>query len=143
MKQHTCSTTDSATCFVLLTAGAQNGGQQLNVRLANSLHYLQNQVNRMLSNMGDTLPVNAVNIIAENVKGLLPLTGAILQPLVGMQIKQFPCVSPIECVICLFVQIRLIKLSKLLLLRYIWNKIGIGYKSVVTKRCLVVRICEN
>lgn len=37
----------------------------------------------MLSNMGDTLPNVAVNIITKNVQALLPLTEAILQPLVG------------------------------------------------------------
>lgn len=68
---------------ILFIGGAPTGCQQLNVKIANSLHYLQNQVNRMITNMGESLPPKTVDIISDCVKDLSPLTETILQPLVG------------------------------------------------------------
>lgn len=68
---------------ILFLAGAPTAAQQLNVRIANALHYLQTQINRMIFNMGDSLPAKTVNIINDSVISLNPLTETILQPLVG------------------------------------------------------------
>lgn len=64
-------------------AGVPTTCQQLNVRIGNSLHYLQMQINRMVANMGESLPSKTVETIHECVKLLVPLTESILQPLVG------------------------------------------------------------
>nr|CAH7733118.1 unnamed protein product [Callosobruchus chinensis] len=63
--------------------GAPNMGQQKNVNLANSLHYLQLQVQRMLSNMKESLTDPCVKIINDSLKALNDLTAAIIQPLIA------------------------------------------------------------
>lgn len=57
--------------------------QQLNMHLENNLHYLQVQINRMISNMGDMLQPIVISMIIESTQKLLPLYDTILQPLVG------------------------------------------------------------
>lgn len=63
--------------------GNLNSGQQRNLQLANSLFYLQSQIQRMLSNMRDSLSESSIVIINESLKNLETLMGAIIQPLVG------------------------------------------------------------
>ncbi|XP_018320552.1 conserved oligomeric Golgi complex subunit 5 [Agrilus planipennis] len=63
-------------------AGTPNSAQQLNINLANTLFYLQNQVQRMLANMKDTLPKSCVQIIDDSLKSIHGLTSSILQPLI-------------------------------------------------------------
>ncbi|VEN37219.1 unnamed protein product [Callosobruchus maculatus] len=58
-------------------------GQQKNVSLANSLQYLQLQVQRMLSNMKESLTEPSVKIINDSLKALNDLTAAIIQPLIA------------------------------------------------------------
>lgn len=62
--------------------GAPNAGQQKNVNYANALYYLSTQMQRMLSNMRDSLPESAVSKISESLQSLNLLTGAIMLPLI-------------------------------------------------------------
>lgn len=74
---------NGVTRYSFLLAGTPNSGQQLNVQLANALYYLLVQVQRMLANMRDTLPLSTISIISDSLEGLNNLTGAIIQPLIG------------------------------------------------------------
>ncbi|CAG9858527.1 unnamed protein product [Phyllotreta striolata] len=62
--------------------GTPNPGQQRNVGLANSLYYMQAQVQRMMSNMKESLTEQSVKIIEDSLGSLDSLAGAILQPLI-------------------------------------------------------------
>jgi hypothetical protein len=62
--------------------GNANSGQQRNVQYANSLYYFQVQIQRMLSNMKDSLPQSGANIINDSLQVLVNLVGAIIQPIV-------------------------------------------------------------
>lgn len=54
----------------------------MNVQLANAMYYFQVQVQRILSNMKDSLSTASVTIITDSLQSLNTLTAAILQPLV-------------------------------------------------------------
>ncbi|CAG9825143.1 unnamed protein product [Phaedon cochleariae] len=64
-------------------AGTANTGQQKNLNLSNDLFYLKTQIQRMLSNMKESLPESCVKIIEESIQSLDNLVGAILQPLIA------------------------------------------------------------
>lgn len=64
-----------------------NSGQQKNLQLANSLHYLQSQIQRMLANMRESLTDSSAAIINESLKHLETLTESIIQPLIGKKRK--------------------------------------------------------
>ncbi|KAF5273590.1 hypothetical protein FQR65_LT04588 [Abscondita terminalis] len=63
-------------------AGMPNNAQQLNLQLANAMHYLRVQIERMLLNMKESLAVKTIEIINESVRGLDNLTAAIIMPLI-------------------------------------------------------------
>lgn len=65
--------------------GNANSGQQKNVQYANALYYFQVQIQRMLSNMKDSLPQSGATIINESLQVLVNLIAAIIQPIVGMK----------------------------------------------------------
>lgn len=65
------------------TGGSANNGQRLNVQLANAMFYFQLQIQRILSNMKESLPLSSINIINDSLQSLDNLTNAVLQPLVG------------------------------------------------------------
>ncbi|EFA03811.1 Conserved oligomeric Golgi complex subunit 5-like Protein [Tribolium castaneum] len=62
--------------------GNANSGQQRNIQFANALYYFQVQIQRMLSNMKDSLPQSGITIINESLQVLVNLVGAIIQPIV-------------------------------------------------------------
>nr|XP_023014138.1 conserved oligomeric Golgi complex subunit 5 [Leptinotarsa decemlineata] len=62
--------------------GTPNAGQQKNVNLANALYYLKTQIQRMLSNMKESLAESCQTIINESLQNLDNLVTAIIQPLV-------------------------------------------------------------
>lgn len=68
---------------MLFAGGTANAGQQRNVSLANALYYLEMQIQRMLSNMKDSLPQSCFKIISESLKSLENLVEAVLQPLIS------------------------------------------------------------
>lgn len=51
------------------------------------MYYFQSQIQRMLGNMKESVPVSSANIINDSLQGLNVLMSAILQPLVGMMWK--------------------------------------------------------
>lgn len=63
--------------------GAPNSGQQLNVQLANSMHYFKMQMQRMCTNMKSSLSTTSTSIIEESLQALDNLTIAIFVPIVG------------------------------------------------------------
>ncbi|XP_022914460.1 conserved oligomeric Golgi complex subunit 5 [Onthophagus taurus] len=65
-----------------VVGGAVNSGQQHNIQLANSMYYFQVQIQRILSNMKDSLPIESVVSINETLSSLDNLTGSILDPLI-------------------------------------------------------------
>lgn len=67
----------------MLSGGTTNASQQRNVNLANGLYYLQTQIQRMLSNMKDSLPQSCLKIIKQSLNDLENLVGAIMQPLIS------------------------------------------------------------
>ncbi|KAL3282359.1 hypothetical protein HHI36_005545 [Cryptolaemus montrouzieri] len=73
---------DSGPDSAQVIGGSANAGQQNNVMLANRLYYLQTQIQRILSNMRESLSNSRVEIINETLKSIDVLSGAILQPLV-------------------------------------------------------------
>ncbi|XP_044751811.1 conserved oligomeric Golgi complex subunit 5 [Coccinella septempunctata] len=62
--------------------GNANIGQQKNVQLANRLNYFQRQIQRILSNMNESLSNSKIEIIYDALNGIDVLSGAIMQPLV-------------------------------------------------------------
>ncbi|KAI4498081.1 hypothetical protein M0802_006905 [Mischocyttarus mexicanus] len=58
-------------------------GQQTNVTLANLLHYLSSQVNRVIANLSSGLPVEGSTIISSAIKESDVLTKSILSPLLA------------------------------------------------------------
>ncbi|KAG5889011.1 hypothetical protein JTB14_033940 [Gonioctena quinquepunctata] len=61
--------------------GTPNAGQQKNVNLANALYYLRTQIQRMLTNMKESLTDSCHKIISESLQSLDNLVAAIIQPL--------------------------------------------------------------
>lgn len=75
---------DFSNCILLfLLGGAPNSGQQLNMQLVNSMYYFKTQIQRILTNMKDSLSESSINIINESTSSLDNLTAAIIQPLIG------------------------------------------------------------
>lgn len=68
-----------------MLGGAPNAVQQKNVQYANALFYLQTQVQRMLSNMKESLTQEGIRTITETVQQLNDLTALIIQPLIGKE----------------------------------------------------------
>ncbi|KAL1491355.1 hypothetical protein ABEB36_011963 [Hypothenemus hampei] len=62
--------------------GAPNASQQKNVQYANALYYLQNQVQRMVNNMKDSLTEDGLSIINQTLESLNVLTASIIEPLI-------------------------------------------------------------
>ncbi|XP_045470713.1 conserved oligomeric Golgi complex subunit 5 [Harmonia axyridis] len=62
--------------------GNANLGQQKNVQLANRLNYFQRQIQRILSNMNDSLSNSRIELLYDALKDIDILSGAIMQPLV-------------------------------------------------------------
>ncbi|KAL2750038.1 conserved oligomeric Golgi complex subunit 5 [Vespula maculifrons] len=58
-------------------------GQQTNVTLANLLHYLSSQINRVIANLSSGLPVEGSTIISSAIKESDVLTKSILSPLLA------------------------------------------------------------
>lgn len=58
-------------------------GQQLNVTLANLLHYLSSQMGRVIANMAGSLPVGGATVIASALEHTDTLTRGILAPLLA------------------------------------------------------------
>ncbi|XP_048513205.1 conserved oligomeric Golgi complex subunit 5 isoform X3 [Athalia rosae] len=58
-------------------------GQQLNVTLANLLHYLSSQMGRVIANMAGSLPVGGASVIAAALEHTDTLTRGILAPLLA------------------------------------------------------------
>lgn len=74
-------------CVLIVTVvGNANNGQRLNVQLANTMYYFHSQVQRMLGNMKESVPVSSVNIVNDSLQSLDALMSAILQPIIGMYI---------------------------------------------------------
>lgn len=64
------------------TIGVTNASQQFNIKLANSILYFKNQLNRMLSNMATTLTKNTIQIIQNSLQNVEQVITTILNPLV-------------------------------------------------------------
>ncbi|KRT82944.1 hypothetical protein AMK59_3911, partial [Oryctes borbonicus] len=62
-------------------AGAPNAGQQFNVQLANAMYYFHAQIQRIIVNMKDTLPISVVSLITDSLSALDNLASAIIEPL--------------------------------------------------------------
>lgn len=62
---------------------ASTPGQVTNVSIANLLHYLQGQVNRVLTNMKNSLPAESVTIVLEALANTENLTKSIINPLLA------------------------------------------------------------
>lgn len=67
----------------IFIGGTATSGQQRNVNLANALYYLETQIQRMLSNMKESLPHSCFKIILASLKTLINLTEALIQPLIS------------------------------------------------------------
>lgn len=65
------------------SGGTANAGQQRNVNFANALHYIDTQIQRMLSNMKESLPQSCFKIITESLTNLENLVAGIMLPLIS------------------------------------------------------------
>ncbi|KAI4465399.1 conserved oligomeric golgi complex component 5 [Holotrichia oblita] len=62
---------------------AQVIGQQFNIQLANAMYYFHTQIQRIVANMKDTLPLSVVSLIIDSLSALDNLTSAIIEPITG------------------------------------------------------------
>ncbi|KAI4465405.1 conserved oligomeric golgi complex component 5 [Holotrichia oblita] len=74
---------NNLTYYILLAAGAPNAGQQFNIQLANAMYYFHTQIQRIVANMKDTLPLSVVSLIIDSLSALDNLTSAIIEPITG------------------------------------------------------------
>lgn len=62
---------------------APTAGQQTNVTLANLLYYISTQTNRVINNLSNGLPTEAITVITNSIKETDNLTKTILLPLLS------------------------------------------------------------